>query len=148
MKTIGNLDKEAMIMSAGAGVGVVQVVTFKEYIDPTYGPFPGITGIIPAPWDRWSTFGNILIGGIVFAITSFTPWIANANYAANKFLQAYSVTALIGGVANGIFPGTLGARARARAPALRARATGAVNRRAAIIGNLTPTGIPMNKVLA
>ena len=145
MKAIGNLDKETMAMASGASIGVIQTVVFKEYIDPTYGPFPGVSGILPAPWDRWSTFGNILIGGIVFGLTSFTSWISNKSYTANKFLQLYGITTLIGGITNGIFPGAI-LGARARAPALRATAARGVQRFGA--GQLTPTGIPMNKILA
>lgn len=143
MRQIGNLDKETGAMAAGAGIGVIQVVTFKEYIDPTYGTIPYVDTIIPAPWNRWSTFGNIVIGGVVFAISSFTSWISNKSYIANKFLQIYGITTLIGGITNGIFPGTTAA---ARATTLRARATTAraISRQV----QTTPTGIPMNKILA
>ena len=143
MRQIGNLDKETMAMASGAGIGVIQTVVFKEYIDPTYGPFPWISGIIPAPWNRWSTFGNILIGGIIFGLTSFTSLISNKSFIANRFLQIYGITTLIGGITNGIFPGAV---AGARAPALRATRAVAAQRLGA--GQLTPTGIPMNKILA
>ena len=99
------LDKETMAMGAGAGVGVIQTIIMKEYVDVTYGPIPGI-GTSLGEWGKWSTLGNILIGGVVFGISTFTGVIANKSYEFNKFLQMYGITALIGGIVNGIFPRT------------------------------------------
>ena len=97
------LDKKTMVVSAGAGLGVIQTIWSKQW-----GLFPGIGGMMPAPWGKWSTIGNILIGGVVFGITTFTKLLASHNFV-NTALQVYGITALIGGLANGVFETTLGA---------------------------------------
>jgi len=126
------IDKETMAMGAGCGIGVIQVVVFKEYADLNWGLFPVIGQYIPAPWNRWSTFGNILIGGIAFGISTFTNLISGRSEEINKFLQAYGITTLIGGIMNGIFPRTV--MAAAALPIAKVE--------------LVPTGIPVTKVLA
>lgn len=138
---VGKLDKETMIMGAGAGIGVIQTVVTKEYVDANFGNFPGIGDMIPAPWGRWSTFGNILIGGICFGLSTFTGLIK--NYSIVKFLQAYGITTLVGGIVNGVFPGTVIALGRARRPAMRL-----APRVAARVGVATPTTQPGTTILA
>jgi len=132
-------DKEFIATGAGCGIAVIQTVLTKEYIDPQFGPIPVIGDYLPYPWGNWSTFGNILIGGIAFGLSTFTG-LVDRNYDVKKFLQVYGIGTLIGGLINGIFP----------TPALRARA--AVAPRLVATANrmtpLTPTGIPAAKVLA
>ena len=129
--------KETMIMGAGAGVGVIQTVLTKQYIDPQFGPIPYIGTMLPAPWGNWSTLGNIIIGGVFFGVGAFTDIIKNKSYTLNNFLTIYGITTLVGGVMNGVFYGpAMGARARATlAPYAR-------------VAPDTPTGIPSVKILA
>jgi len=139
------VDKESLIMGAGASVGVIQTIVMKEYVDPQFGNIPYIGGMLPAPWGRWSTLGNIVIGGVFFGLSQFTRIIEDKSYAANSFLKLYGITTLVGGIMNGIFPGTAAARLSApRAGGI--RLTGRPVARAA--STLTPTGIPMTKVLS
>ena len=142
------VDKESIIMGAGAGIGVIQTIVTKEYVDPTFGPIPYIGGMIPSPWNRWSTLGNMLIGGIVFAVSQFTNIIENKSCTANSFLKMYGITTLIGGIMNGIFPGPAAARMAAPRAAAGIRLTGRPVARAAVVAPFTPTGIPMTKVLS
>lgn len=109
------IDKETMAMGAGAGIGVIQVVVFKEYADANWGLFPVVGEYLPIGWGNWSSFGNILIGGIAFGISTFTNLISERNEEINKFLQAYGITTLIGGIMNGIFPRIIAGRVRAPA---------------------------------
>jgi len=143
-------EKETMVMGAGAGVGVIQTVLTKQYVDPQFGPIPYIGTMVPAPWGNWSTLGNIIIGGIFFGLGGFTDIIKNKNYTLNSFLTIYGVTTLVGGIMNGIFYGpALGARARA--PAARARLTTTARRALAPFARVapdTPTGVPTGKILA
>ena len=104
-------DKQTVIIGAGASVGVIQTVAFKQYVD-NYGNFPLIGDMMPYPWGKWSTLGNILIGGVLFSITQFTHIIANKNYDVNSFLKIYGMTTLIGGLMNGIFPSPVQMTAR------------------------------------
>jgi len=144
------LDKETMIMGAGAGVGVIQTVVTKQYLDPQFGPIPVIGTMLPAPWGNWSTLGNILIGGIFFGVGAFTDVIKNKSYTVNNFLTIYGITTLVGGIMNGVFYGpTLGARARSSAGGIRVtpRARAALSSYARVAPG-TPTGIPPGKILA
>lgn len=149
-----NLDKKTLIIGAGASVGLIQTVLFKQYIDPQYGKIPYIGDMLPDNWGYWSTGGNIMIGGILFAVTSFTSLISKKSAIANDFLQIYGLTTLVGGVMNGLFyTGPLSARAKA-ASAIR----GAPMRLAPRMANngarimqtapMTPTGIPAVTVLS
>lgn len=130
------------VIWAGAGVGVVQTVTFKKF-DAQWGAFPIIGQYLPQPWSRWSTIGNILFGGIAFGISRFTGLLSRHDYI-RSFLQIYGITALIGGIANGVLVGLvppppgggLVRRVVTRQP------TGAA------VAPQTPTGIPQTKVLA
>lgn len=139
-----NLDRHTLIIGAGASVGVIQTVLFKQYIDPNYGKIPFLGDYIPAPWGYWSTGGNIIIGGILFAITSFTDLINNRSPNANDFLQMYGLTTLVGGVMNGVFYGaTLGARARVSGGLRLAPRNNRMS-----MAPLTQTGIPAVQVLS
>jgi len=94
------IDKSTMVFGAGAAVGVSQTVIFREYVDSTFGPIPGIGGYIPHPWGNWSSLGNIIIGGVAFGISQFTNLIKNRDFKG--FLFTYGMTTLIGGFMNGI----------------------------------------------
>jgi len=94
--------KEIIVTGAGAGVGVVQILVTKKYD----GLFPLIGGYIPYPWGNYSTLGNILIGGVAFGISTFTKLLSGD---IKTFLQIYGITALIGGIANGILDTVVGA---------------------------------------
>lgn len=136
------IDRTTMVMGAGAGVGVIQTVLTKEYIDPTFGPIPFVGQYLPYPWGNWSTFGNIVIGGICFGVATFTNVFSRKPEIGN-FLSVYGITTLIGGFMNGIFPGT--APLRAAAPALRAAVAPSM---APSVAPITPTGIPPTTILA
>jgi len=128
------IDKQTMVVGAGAGVGVIQTIGFTRI----GGPFPLIGQYIPAPWNQWSTLGNILIGGVAFGISTFTNLIGGD---IKTFLQTYGITTLIGGITWGIIYTMIPlAGARAKGLAL-ARSVGTMQPR-------TPTGIPQTKVLA
>lgn len=137
------ISRTIMTTGAGAGIGVIQTIVFKEYIDPNFGPIPGIGTVLPYPWGNWSTFGNILIGGVVFGLSQFTKVIKNKDL--NNFLTIYGISVLIGGIMNGVFPGAPAARAGARA---RAPVRLAPRGRGATVAPLTQTGIPPVRVLA
>jgi len=138
---VKKIDRETMVVGAGAGIGVIQTVLMKEYVDSEFGPIPYISDFIPDPWARWSTFGNIVLGGVAFGLTTFTNLVK--NYDVNKFFQIYGMTTLIGGIMNGIFPGpTLGYKATRTAALVAPRTT--VTR----VAPQTPTGIPATRVLA
>lgn len=92
------IDKTLMVNGAGATVGLVQTVFTKEYLTG----IPYIDTIIPYPWNQWNSLGNILIGGTAFILSQFTNLIRNNNL--NAFLSMYGITALIGGIMNGLFP--------------------------------------------
>ena len=143
-------DKETLMLGAGAGIGVIQTVVFKEYLDPMYGNIPFIGDYLPAPWGRISVLGNILIGGVFLGITQFTNLIANKNYDINNFLKIYGITTLVGGIANGIFYGGASPmRARAAGTALRlARPIQARANNMNSMSPLTPTGVPAVRVLS
>lgn len=132
------IDKALMIPAAGAAVGTVWVVTSKSYLD-TFGPIPIIGDYIPAPWNKWSTLGGILIGGVLFSVGAFTNVIKKKNARLNTFLTTFGITALVGGVLNGVL---VPPAARARAPVRLAptRAAGPLP--------LTQTGVPPARVLA
>ena len=99
-----NLDNKALVVSAGAGIGVIQTIWSKEW-----GLFPVIGEYFGPVWGKWSTIGNILIGGIVFGVTTFTNVLAKKHKFVNTALQVYGITAVIGGFANGVFGTSLGA---------------------------------------
>lgn len=106
------IDRDTMAMGSGAGIGVIQVILFKEYADTNWGLFPGIGQYLPVPWGNWSTLGNIIFGGITFGLSTFTSIISNKSPEANKFFQSYGIVTLVGGIMNGLFPRTA-MRARA-----------------------------------
>lgn len=95
--------QEIIVVGAGASVGVAQTVIFRQYVDG-FGNFPLIGDMLPHPWGKWSTFGNILIGGIAFGLTQFTDIIADKSHDLNQFLKIYGMSVLVGGLMNGIFP--------------------------------------------
>lgn len=131
------IDKTLTINGAGASVGVVWTVLSKNYIDTTFGAIPWLGTVLPYPWGNWSTGGSIIIGGVLFGLSQFTNLIR--NYTLNSFLKYFGLTALIGGLMNGLL---YGAAPAARMRGLRlARAGGPIS-------NLTPTGIPTAKILA
>jgi len=140
------IDKGLMIPATGAAVGTVWVVTSKAYIDSNFGPMPFIGTYIPSPWNYWSTGGSIVIGGILFGLGAFTNIIKKKNATINTFLTTFGITALVGGILNGVF----------YAPAAGARRAGAGVRlaprlaqtRAAGVAPITATGIPPARVLA
>lgn len=147
------LDKDIMYYGAGAGVGVIQTVLMKEYVDKNFGKFPFIGNMLPGPWGYWSTFGNILIGGIAFGLSTFTSIIKDKNESVNNFLTTYGISTLIGGIMNGLFPVAMPA-ARAATPrrglrlAPRKMNYNNYSEKMATIAPPTPTGIPPVKVLA
>lgn len=129
------IDRQTMIVGAGAGVGVIQTIGFTKIA----GPFPLIGDYIPTPWNQWSTLGNILFGGVAFGISTFTNLIKSSDL--KTFLQTYGITALIGGITWGVvLTLTTPLGARGRGLALR-RPVGQMQPK-------TPTGIPATKILA
>ena len=141
------LDRNIVTCGAGAGVGVIQTVLMKQYVD-AYGPIPVVGTYIPAPWNRWSTLGNILIGGAVFGISQFTNVVKKDD--VKDFLGVYGITAIVGGIMNGLFTPVV-ARAGAGARVARApiRLAPTVARSAQMAPSiLTQTGIPPAKILA
>jgi len=103
-------DKKSLVVSAGAGLGVIQTIYTKEL-----GLFPVIGDYLPPPWGKWSTIGNILIGGIVFGLTTFTNILNKSHNYINTALQVYGLTTLVGGLANGVFETSLGLSGRGAA---------------------------------
>jgi hypothetical protein len=108
------VDRETIKIGAGAGIGIVQTFAFREYLDQY--PIPGISGVIPDPWNRWSTFGNILIGAVALGVTSFTGVLNKRNPTLNKIIWTYGLTVLLGGILNGVWPKAMGMRASAGCP--------------------------------
>ena len=129
-------------IGVGVGIGSIQVAITEGFIAP-----------------NWHTFGNIIIGGIAIAISSFTNWTRSES--AKEVLLAYGFTTAIGGIVQGVFPIILqmasgltvspqSGQLRAVSPFLSgspngytARARGFGSYRAAI-----PTTIPTNTFLA
>lgn len=94
------INKELIANGTGCGIGVVQTVVTKQYL----GGVPFFDQFIPYPWNQWGSLGNILIGGILFAISQGTSWVR--NFEIKSFLTMYGMTTLVGGLMNGIFPAT------------------------------------------
>jgi len=143
------LSNEFMAMGGGAAVGTAQVIIFEKYIDPNYGTIPFIGDYVPAPWNKWSTLGNIIIGGAALAIAKFTKFGGRKNI--RYFLGTYGISTLVGGAIEGIL--TPGIPGRARAMATAARAVAPVRtfngpRAPVPTGGLTPTGISGQVVVA
>ena len=138
------LDRNTISFGACAAVGVTQTILMKQYVD-TYGPIPFIGDYLPYPWGNWSTFGNILIGGVAFGVSQFTGAVKNNDI--RNFLGTYGLTTLVGGVLNGVFTNGAPAARRAGARRLVARAAPQVAR-AASVAPLTPTGISPATILA
>jgi hypothetical protein len=138
------VDRQTIMIGAGAGIGIVQTFAFREYLDQY--PIPGISGVIPDPWNRWSTFGNILIGAVALGVTSFTGVLNKRNPTLNKIIWTYGLTVLLGGILNGVWPKAMGMRARAPAMAQTFRAAPMAMNNNGIYP--TPTGIPYAKILA
>ncbi|MCX6819658.1 MAG: hypothetical protein NT129_06710 [Candidatus Aenigmarchaeota archaeon] len=95
------IDRQTIKIGAGAGIGIVQTFAFREYLDQY--PIPVISDFIPYPWNRWSTFGNILIGAVALGVTSFTGVLNRKNPTLNKAVFVYGLTVLLGGIFNGIW---------------------------------------------
>ncbi|MCX6819659.1 MAG: hypothetical protein NT129_06715, partial [Candidatus Aenigmarchaeota archaeon] len=95
-------------------------------------------------WNRWSTFGNILIGAVALGVTSFTGIIDKRHSTLNKIVWAYGLTILLGGIMNGVWPKAMGMRAVARQAQTFRAAPPAMNNGI----YPTPTGIPYAKILA
>ena len=105
------VNKDNLIVATGAGVGTLSSIMMRQWADVNYGTIPGISGIIPAPWDRYSTLGNIIIGGLTFGIGTFAGLSSNIS----GFLQGIGIVSLIAGLTFGVFPETTtGYRSRAR----------------------------------
>jgi len=103
------IERNTAVAAASAGIGVLQVVTFRAYIDPTYGDIP-FTEALPPEWRKWSSTGSVIIGTIALAAGSLLDLSQNVK----TFLQVYGVSVAVGGLTNGIFPATLGAMSRTR----------------------------------
>lgn len=89
------MDKKTMAINAGAGVGIIQALATRQY-DITI-PY------LPSNWNKLSSTGNIIIGGIAFGLSAFTK-ILNKNENIKNFLTIYGMSTLIGGLMNGLFP--------------------------------------------
>ena len=87
--------QKTIVMGAGAAVGVVQTVLTRQYdvLIPGIGPYL-------AGWGRLSTLGNILIGAVALGIPQFTNIVKNTDIGG--FLQLYGITAICGGLVNGL----------------------------------------------
>jgi len=108
---------EETIVAGGAGVAIVQNIIFRNYVDPQFGLIPYIGGYLGPIWGRWSTLGNIILGGIAFGLSQFTNVISNKSYTANSFLKIYGITTLIGGIVSGVLPSPAAATlSQAQAP--------------------------------
>lgn len=142
-----SIDKAIMIPAAGAGVGVAYTLLSKKYLDP-YGNVPVIGDMMPVGWGTWSSLGGILIGGITFGVSMFTNVVKNQGYSLYSFLTVFGFTTLVGGIMNGLFPGTTTARAGMRlTPRARTYARSAVARTASM-APITATGVPAVQVLS
>ena len=113
------LDKDVGIAAAGAGLGVIQIVAFDKIVDQTYGPIPGLPPEW-APYNKWSTLGNIAIGGVVTAVSIFV----NMDQKLKSLLMGYGVSVLVGGLSLAVLSPPA-ARSRVRLPI---RARGQVHR--------------------
>lgn len=92
------INKEIMIMGAGAGVGVIIPSILRKY-------YPG--QIIPhlemlQNWGTYDTFIPLVSGAALFLFANFTNFIRNASL--KNFITFYGVTAVAKGLLNGIFP--------------------------------------------
>lgn len=142
--------KEKMALGAGASVGIIQTILMKEYVDTQFGPIPFLGDYLPYPWGNWSSTGNIIIGGIIFAASQFTNVFKGKKKGEsniNRFLGMYGLTNLVGGIMNGIFP-----IAQAPPPAARMNAARRLAPRVAqqqrSVAPLSQTGSPSTKILA
>ena len=145
--------KEFLAMGGGAAVGMIQVQVMEKYVDINYGTVPFIGDYLPAPWNKWSTIGNIIFGGVALGIAKFGKFGKKKN--VRWFLGTYGVTTLIGGAVGGILtPAPPVARARAMARTVQpiVAPRGPVARpplQAPVpMGGPTPTGISGSVIVA
>lgn len=148
MKKIFTYHKAATYPVLGAAVGAIQLVVTDKYADVAWGPLPVIGPYLPAPWNKWSTGGNMIIGGIAVVASIFTKALDEHDYI-RKFVQTYGAVTLIGGFVSGIVQMAMVPPARARVPVgAPIRAPGLARMPGITVSPPTPTGIPPTQVLA
>lgn len=103
IQNVKNNYKAVLANGAGAGIGVVQILTLKQ----NDAPIPVIGDYIPYPWGNWSTLGNMIAGGIAFGL-SLSNIIQSRSAFLNEALQVYGITTLFGGIASGILDSLAG----------------------------------------
>jgi len=135
------IDKQTMVVGAGAGIGVVVPWVLKEYVDTSYpSPLVGTLGT----WGKWSAFLPI-VTGVAALVPSFTK-ILNKKRSIKIMLFGYGITSLLSGIFNGMAPVAMGlsrpvVRQAAVRPAVRQVATQLNN-------SITPTRVTTQKILA
>lgn len=85
----------------GAGIGLTQVIATMKYADTT---IPIIGDYIPAPWNKYSTLGNIIVGGLLGLVVATGK--LKESPSLNGILLMYAITSLAGGAINGLLPTT------------------------------------------
>jgi hypothetical protein len=83
------MDKQLLIMGAGAGTGALVPILMKKYVDPKYPG--GVAGI------KLSALIPIVTGAAGIGIGMFTHLIKNNEL--NNFIIMYGFAALVGGIA-------------------------------------------------
>jgi len=147
MKKIFTFDKTAAWPCAGAAIGATQLVLMDKYADTT-GPIPFIGDFLPAPWNKWSTTGNMIFGGIAVFASIFTKAL-NKSLRVKKTVQTYGAVTFVGGLVSGLVqmmmvpPVPLRTRIPLRAPGLTRMPTPGLT-----IAPMTPTGIPVTTILS
>ena len=84
------MNKQLLVMGAGAGTGALVPILLQKYVDPQYPT--GIFGI------KLSTIIPVATGVIGLGVTLFTDLIKNDNL--KNFITMYSFPAIFSGVMN------------------------------------------------
>ena len=89
-----------MLTAVGAAAGIAQTFVTKNNIDAIAPPIPYVSNTLGA-WGQYSTFANIVIGGIATGLSATNKVIKQDS--ARNFLIGYGVTTLLGGILNGVY---------------------------------------------
>lgn len=130
------IDRNLSYAVAGCGTGIV-----AYYLGKNFGSSLPLIPFLPSPWNGWCGWASI-IGGLLTAF-SFTKYVRTYQY----FLAPFGISMLVNGIMEGIMqPASASARMRVMPRATRVMPRYNANKVAN--SNLTPTSIPMGKVLA
>jgi len=86
------MDKQLLVMGAGAGTGVLVPALMQKYVDPQLPG--GIAGIKP------SVLVPLATGGLAIGVGVFTDLISKKNPTVNGFIIMYGFAAVFSSIVN------------------------------------------------